>query len=84
MEEQALATILLRDTSLTRDRLEAALELQQGSGGSLVDILKEDRILPEDELLRAQAMYWGMEFLSQLKRARILILISIWTLLPSN
>ena len=66
MDDSQLATILLRDTSLTRDHLDSALESQRLEGGMLVDILLKNRALPEEELLRAVAMHLGVEYLSTL------------------
>ena len=56
MDEQALTTILLRDTSLTREGLDMALQIQSREGTSLAEILRRDNALPEEELARAQAM----------------------------
>ena len=61
-EEQALTTILLRDTSLTRGRLDEALETQQLEGGVLAEILLRVKAVSEEELLRAQAQQLGLEF----------------------
>jgi general secretion pathway protein E len=66
MDEAQLATILLRDTSLTRDQLESALEAQRLEGGMLFDVLLKNRSVREEDLLRAVAMHLGMEFLSHL------------------
>ena len=66
MDDSQLATILLRDTSLTRDHLDSALESQRLEGGMLADILLKNRALPEEELLRAVAMHLGVEYLSTL------------------
>jgi general secretion pathway protein E len=66
MDDAQLATILLRDTSLTRDQLDSALESQRLEGGMLVDILLKNRALPEEELLRAVAMQLGVEYLASL------------------
>jgi general secretion pathway protein E len=61
MDETQLSTILLRDTSLTRDQLDAAHETQRLEGGALVDVLLKDRVLTEEQILRAQSMQLGIE-----------------------
>jgi len=66
MDDAQLATILLRDTSLTRDQLDSAIESQRLEGGMLVDILLKNRALSEEELLRAVAMQLGVEYLATL------------------
>jgi general secretion pathway protein E len=66
MDEAQLAAILVRDTSLTREQLDAALEIQKSEGGALVDVLLKGRYLPEEELLRTLAQQLGVEYLSQL------------------
>ena len=43
MDDAQLTTILLRDTSITREQLESATEAQRLEGGQLVDILIKDR-----------------------------------------
>jgi general secretion pathway protein E len=66
MDESQLTTILLRDTSLTRDQLELAIDEQRQDGGMLIDVLLKQRVLPEEDLLRAVAMQLGMEYISSL------------------
>ncbi|MFZ5443518.1 MAG: type II secretion system ATPase GspE [Myxococcota bacterium] len=66
MDETQLAAILVRDTSLTREQLESALEIQRVEGGMLVDVLLKARFLPEEELMRALALQLGVEYLSRL------------------
>ncbi|MCC6750795.1 MAG: type II secretion system ATPase GspE [Deltaproteobacteria bacterium] len=66
MDELALASVLLRDTSLTRDQLEQAIETQKIEGGLLLDVLLRSRLAPEEELLRALAVQLGMEYFAQL------------------
>jgi general secretion pathway protein E len=66
MTESALTTILLRDTSLTREQLDQALEAQRMEGGTLTEVLLTNRVVPEDELLRALAQQLGMEYLSSI------------------
>ena len=61
-----LATILLRDTPLTRDQLDDALQLQRVEGGTLTEVLLAARVLPEEQLLRAVAQLQGIEFLTKL------------------
>ena len=67
MDDQALTTILLRDTSLTREGLEMALQSQSQEGTPLAEILRRDNVLPEEELARAQAMQLGLEYISKLE-----------------
>ncbi len=64
MDESQLAAILLRDTALTREQLEAALETQRLEGGMLFDVLLSSRVLSEEDLLRALALQLGLEYLS--------------------
>ena len=64
MDESQLATILLRDTAITREQIESALESQRLEGGLLVEILLKNKFISEEELLRAQAMQLGVEFVS--------------------
>ena len=66
MDETQLATILLRDTSLTRDQLDSAMESQRLEGGMLFDVLLKAKVLSEEDLLRAIAMQFGVEYLSNL------------------
>jgi len=64
--ERELTTILLRDTPLTREQLDQALEVQAIDGGTLTEVLTRNRSLPEGQLLRAVAQLLGVEFLEQL------------------
>jgi general secretion pathway protein E len=66
MDETQLATILLRDTGISRDQLETALETQRIEGGMLVDILIKNKFIAEEALLRALAMQLGVEYLAAL------------------
>jgi len=66
MDEAQLTRILLRDTEITRDQLESALEAQRREGGMLVDILLKEKVVPEEDLVRAQAMLLGVEVLASL------------------
>jgi len=67
MHEQALATILLRDTALGREQLDVALEMIRAEGVTLAEVVRRERWLPEEELLRAQAMQLGIEYLSHVE-----------------
>ncbi len=64
MDDAQLTTILLRDTSITREQLESATEAQRLEGGQLVDILIKNKFISEEELVRAQAMQIGVEYVS--------------------
>jgi general secretion pathway protein E len=64
MDESQLAAILLRDTALTREQLETALEKQRLEGGMLLDVLLQSHVLSEEELFRALALQLGLEYLS--------------------
>lgn len=66
MDESQLSAVLLRDTSLTREKLDEALEAQRIEGGMLIDVLLKGRYLSEDELLRCLSVQLGIEYLSQL------------------
>ncbi|MFH1132162.1 MAG: type II secretion system ATPase GspE [Pseudomonadota bacterium] len=66
MDESALTNVLLRDTSLTKDQLDEARQVQQEQGGLLSDILLGKGFLPEEELVRALAMEAGLEYVSVL------------------
>jgi general secretion pathway protein E len=66
MDEAQLAAILMRDTALTREQLEAALEQQKVEGGMLYDILLRGRSISEEDLLRALAMQLGIEYTTAL------------------
>ena len=65
MQEQQLANILLRDTAITRDQIDSALEAQRLEGGMLMDILLKNKFVSEDDLLRALAMQLGVEFVAK-------------------
>jgi general secretion pathway protein E len=49
----SLGTLLLRATRLTPEQLEAARARQDETGVALLDVLIEQKMLPEEELLRA-------------------------------
>ena len=66
-DDLTLSQVLLRDTSLTRDQLESAVEAQRVEGGLLAEVLRQQRMIPEEELLRAQAVYLGLEYISKLE-----------------
>jgi general secretion pathway protein E len=64
MDETSLGSILLRDTSLTRDQLDQAYATQRTQGGLLAEVLRMSAVIPEEELLRAVALQFGVEFAS--------------------
>jgi general secretion pathway protein E len=66
MQLSKLETILLRDTSLTREQLDQALESQRLDGGTLAEALHRQRYLGEEELLRALAQHLGVEYATKL------------------
>ena len=65
MTERSLTTILLRDTPLTPEQLARAEESQRAEGGTLGAALRRERLLDEEQLLRAQAMQLGLEYLGE-------------------
>ena len=65
MEESQLTTILLRDTEITREQMDTAMETQRIEGGMLYDILLKNKFLKEEVLLRAVSMQLGLEFLAE-------------------
>jgi general secretion pathway protein E len=67
MQLSKLETILLRDTSLTRDQLEQALESQRLDGGTLGEVLVKQSSVTEEELLRAFAQHLGVEYATKLE-----------------
>ena len=69
--ETGLIPILLRDTSLSRDRLDEALEQRRLEGRTLTEVLLESRALPEEELLQAVAQQQGVEYRAVLDPAEV-------------
>jgi general secretion pathway protein E len=65
-DESGLATVLLRDTTLSREQLDEAYDLKRAQGVTLAEVLLESRPIAEEDLLRALAMDIGVEYLSSL------------------
>ena len=66
LDESGLATVLLRDTTLSRDQLDEAYEQKRAQGVTLAEVLLESRPIAEEDLLRALAIDIGVEYLSAL------------------
>jgi general secretion pathway protein E len=67
VDERALGQILLRQTQLTPQQLDEALEQQKSEGGRLGEILVRRGALAEDEVLRSLAFQLDLPLLKELK-----------------
>lgn len=62
-----LGQILLKHTSLTKQQLERALEIQEKEGRLLGDILVQEKMVAPHELMKALCIQLGIGFLDDLK-----------------